>query len=225
MDLQLNDRVILVVGGRGIVGRAVVDTLRQEGAVALSSSRSPKADVQMDLADDDSVRGAIRRVLDEHGRLDGLVVSAAPPASTLDPSQSSAPDAVGQAIDTKALGFLRVANAVLPTFLDAHYGRIVGVSGQNAWSTSSIMAAARNAVLNLAAKGLADEHAGSGLTVNTVNPDPVGERNGAIPSIGAAGWSTPDQVASTITYLVSPIAGAISGESIAVGHRIRGVNV
>lgn len=77
MDLQLNDRVILVVGGRGIVGRAVVDTLRQEGAVALSSSRSPKADVQMDLADDDSVRGAIRRVLDEHGRLDGLGASAA----------------------------------------------------------------------------------------------------------------------------------------------------
>jgi hypothetical protein len=50
----------------------------------------------------------------------------------------------------------------------AGYGRIVGVSGQNAFLTGNVTGSVRNAVLIIAAKNLADRVAGSGVTVNTV---------------------------------------------------------
>jgi hypothetical protein len=42
-------------------------------------------------------------------------------------------------------------------------------------------------------------------------------------STARGGESTPQQIADLVAFLASPVAGAISGESIAVGHRVRGV--
>jgi enoyl-[acyl-carrier-protein] reductase (NADH) len=40
---------------------------------------------------------------------------------------------------------------------------------------------------------------------------------------GGPGESSPGQIAAVVTFLVSPLAAAVSGEAIAVGHRVRGV--
>ncbi len=112
VDLILQDRVALVVGGAGYIGTAVTDRLRTEGATVVVASRTATEGVSLDTADQASVDAAVARVLDEHGRIDVLVVSAAPAAGTLDPDRRSDPDQVASAIDGKALGFLRVANAV-----------------------------------------------------------------------------------------------------------------
>ena len=81
-----------------------------------------------------------------------------------------------QAIDDKAMTFLRVANAVIPHMREAGSGRIVGISGQNALMTGSVTAAVRNAALSIAAQSLADDLAGTGIAINVVNPGPVTER-------------------------------------------------
>ncbi|MDJ1371706.1 SDR family NAD(P)-dependent oxidoreductase [Gulosibacter molinativorax] len=223
MDLQLEDRVILVVGGRGLIGSAVVDLLRKEGAIAIPASRSTTEGVQLDASQDDSVAEAVATVLERHGRIDGLVVAAAPAAGTLDSSTDSDPAEILKALDAKALTFLRVAKAVVPAMQDAGYGRVVGVSGQNAFLTGSMTGSMRNAALIVAAKNLADTLAGTGVSVNTVSPGPVTTEPSAAVEIGKPGESSPEDVANLILYLVSPLAGAVSGESIAVGHRVRGV--
>ena len=104
----------------------------------------------------------------------------------------------------------------------AGYGRIVGVSGQNAFFTGNVTGSVRNAALIVAAKNLADAVAGSGVTVNIVNPGMVSASPSAEVAPGRGGESSPDQIADLIAFLVSPRTGAISGESIAVGHRVRG---
>lgn len=228
MDLGLDGRVALVVGGEGYIGSAVVARLRSEDAIVVSASRSSGSSgssggLQMDAADDRSVTDAVGRVLTEHGRLDAVVVTAAPSAGTLDPASSRDPDAVLAAIDAKAMTFLRVANAVLPIMRAAGYGRIVGVSGQKAVLTGDVRGSVRNAALILAAKNLADDAAGTGVTVNVVNPGAVSDTPHAEVAPGAGGESSPAQIADLIAFLASPLAGAISGESIAVGHRLRGV--
>lgn len=102
--------------------------------------------------------------------------------------------------------------------------QIVGISGQNASITGNLRGSVRNAALITVAKNLADAVAGSGVTINTVNPGTVVNRDPErdIPP-ARGGESTPDDTANLIAYLVSPLGGAISGESIAVGHRVRGV--
>ena len=180
MDLQLRDRVILVVGGHGLIGRAVVRQLTEEGAIAVPASRSASEGLVMDAADDGSVEAGIARIIETQGRLDGVVVAAAPSARTMDPSKNSAPAQVRDAVDGKALTFLRVANAALGQMRDRGYGRIVGISGQNAYVTGNIAGSVRNAALIIAAKHLADEAAGTGVTVNVVNPGIVTDEPGAL---------------------------------------------
>ena len=221
MDLQLSDRVVLVVGGTGFIGSAIVDTLRAEGATVVSAARGDAADVVLDASDDASIARALERVRSEHGRLDAVVVTAAPAAQTLDQARLSDPVQVAEAVEGKALAFLRVANAVIPGMREAGFGRIVGVSGQNALLTGNITGSVRNAALLIAAKNLADELAGTGVAVNVVNPGPVTQSPSFEVAAGKPGESSPQQIADLVAFLVSP-RSSLSGESIATGHKVRG---
>ncbi len=224
MDLGLSDRVVLVVGGTGLIGSAVADRLRREGARVVVASRHAADGVAMDASDDGSVRDGVARVLREHGRVDALVVAAAPAAQTLDPSRASDPAQVLAAVDAKAMAFLRVASAVVPAMREAGFGRIVVVSGQNAYLTGSITGSVRNAATILVAKNLADELAGTGVAVNAVNPGTVAREPETEVARGQGGQSSPEQIADLIAFLSSPLS-AVTGESIAVGHRVLGVTV
>lgn len=221
MDLQLSDRVVLVVGGTGFIGSAIVDTLRAEGATVVAAARGESADVVLDASDDASIAQALERVRSDHGRLDAVVVTAAPAAQTLDQSRLSDPVQVAEAVEGKAMAFLRVANAVIPGMREAGFGRVIGVSGQNALLTGNITGSVRNAALLIAAKNLADELAGTGVAVNVVNPGPVTEAPSPEVAAGKPGESSPQQIADLVAFLVSP-RSSLSGESIATGHKVRG---
>ncbi|GAA4664322.1 SDR family NAD(P)-dependent oxidoreductase [Frondihabitans cladoniiphilus] len=222
MDLHLASRTVLVVGGNGYIGRAVVDHLRAEGADVIVASRSGGGDaLTLDARDPASVTDGIARAHARNGRLDGLVVTAAPSAQTLDPARSSDPEQVLQAFEGKALTFLRLANAAIPLMREAGFGRIVGISGQNGFLTASIAGSVRNAALAISAKNLADQLAGTGVTVNTIHPGTVTDTPSSTVERGFPGESSPDQIADLVTFFTSPLA-VTSGESIAIGHRIRG---
>jgi NAD(P)-dependent dehydrogenase (short-subunit alcohol dehydrogenase family) len=223
MDLGLRGRVALIVGGTGLIGSAVVERLREEGATAIPASRHVDDGIAVDATDSASVTAAFDAVAERYGRLDALVVAAAPSARTLDAARHADPEQVLAAVDTKALSFLRLANAAMPLMLDAGYGRIVGVSGQNAFLTGNVTGSVRNAALIIAAKNLADAVAGTGVTINTVSPGTVSASPATEVEPGRGGESSPEQIADLIAFLVSPRAGAVSGESIAIGHRVRGV--
>jgi NAD(P)-dependent dehydrogenase (short-subunit alcohol dehydrogenase family) len=225
VDLGLNGQVVLVVGGTGFIGRAVVDLLRSEGATVVVGARHVEDGVTLDAQDPGSVTAAFEHVLEQHSRLDALVVTAAPSAQTLDAARHADPDQVLAAIDAKAMAFLRLANAALPVMARAGYGRIVGVSGQNAFLTGNVTGSVRNAALIIAAKNLADSVAGTGVTVNTVSPGSVVAAPSSEVASGRGGESSPEQIADLIAFLVSPRSGAVSGESIAIGHRVRGVTL
>ncbi|MCB1297926.1 MAG: SDR family oxidoreductase [Microthrixaceae bacterium] len=223
MDLQLKARVILVVGGHGLVGSAVVKRLRAEGAIAIPASRSANEGIVMDATSDESVNAGVARVLAEHGRIDGLVMTAATVPTITDPKLNSEPSRVLDGIDTKAMTFIRITNAVLPHMTAAGYGRVVGVSGQNAAYTANMTGSLRNAALIIASKHFADQVAGTGVTVNAISPgvithDPVDEVHFA-----SSGQSSPDEIADLIAFLISPLSRPISGETIAVGHRTLGM--
>jgi NAD(P)-dependent dehydrogenase (short-subunit alcohol dehydrogenase family) len=222
VDLHLQNRIVLVIGGHGLIGSAIVRQLRAEGATVVPASRNARDGLIVDSADNESVQGGIADVLRSHGRLDGLVVAAAPSARTLDQSMNVDPEQVQQAFEAKALTFLRAANAALPIMQEQRYGRIIGISGQNAFLTGNIAGSVRNAAVIVTAKNLADSLAGTGVTVNTVSPGRVVETASPVER-GMAGECRPDDVANLVAFLLSPLSEAISGESIAVGHRVKGI--
>ena len=118
--------------------------------------------------------------------------------------------------------FLRVANIALEKMREAGYGRIVALSGMNSYVTRSTAASVRNAALNVVLKNLADQHAGTGITINAISPGfVVGDPDAPINR--AEGDTSLAEVADAIAFLLSPKTASISGEIISVGHKAKGM--
>lgn len=92
MDLQLTDKVIVVTGGDKGIGRAIAQVLAQEGALPFIISRKEKdcqsciaaieseggrADYAIaELTDLTQCKDAIEKLMQRHGRIDGVVNNA-----------------------------------------------------------------------------------------------------------------------------------------------------
>lgn len=92
MDLQLTDKVIVVTGGDKGIGRAITQVLAQEGALPFIISRKEKdcqsciaaieseggrADYAIaELTDLKQCKDAVEKLMQRHGRIDGVVNNA-----------------------------------------------------------------------------------------------------------------------------------------------------
>lgn len=79
----LSGKVILVTGGSGLLGQAIVSRLREEQAVAINADVSCETDweagnVKADVTSPESTDALIEAVLSRYGRIDGLVNNAYP---------------------------------------------------------------------------------------------------------------------------------------------------
>ena len=81
---DLNNKVIIVTGGRGLIGREIVKELRERGAVAIDADMSVSTDAEartfhLDLTDNGSIDALIEFPLSNYGgRIDGLINAAYP---------------------------------------------------------------------------------------------------------------------------------------------------
>jgi NAD(P)-dependent dehydrogenase (short-subunit alcohol dehydrogenase family) len=84
MDLQLNDRVVIVTGAAAGIGQATASVLTAEGAVVVGVDRdvvesglgNEGSAIRADLTDAASPPRIIESVLKRYGRIDGLVNNA-----------------------------------------------------------------------------------------------------------------------------------------------------
>jgi L-fucose dehydrogenase len=92
MDLQLKDKVIVVTGGAKGIGEGIVKVLAGEGSIPVIIGRDESDNIKLlsalegegkkgfqikaELSDPDQCRDAIDKVMEEFGRIDGLVNNA-----------------------------------------------------------------------------------------------------------------------------------------------------
>jgi NAD(P)-dependent dehydrogenase (short-subunit alcohol dehydrogenase family) len=181
VDLKLTGKRAVVTGGSQGIGRAVAETLLDEGAdVALVSRTVETLDrsaaelsgragrvvpIAADTTDDDSVRRMAARAIELLGGVDILVNSAAP-RSVPGPQPKLSEitdDAARLQFETKVLGYLRCARALAPGMAERGWGRIINISGMNARSSSSLVGSIRNV-------SVADELGPDGINVTVVHP-------------------------------------------------------
>lgn len=243
MDLGLTGSGALVTGGSRGIGRAVASALvgegahvvllgRDRGALAGAREQSGAAgSVVADTTDDAVVRGAVDEAADLLGRLDIVVNCAAPratPGRVAGLAGLDDEDFLHQ-LDTRALGYLRVARAAAPHLRAAGGGAIVNVSGTNARATGSITGSVRNIAVVALTKNLADELGGDGIAVSCVHPgltvtertidDPEFERAASDNALGRP--VTAAQVADVIAFLASPRGRISNGAVVTVdGGRV-----
>ncbi|WP_329445645.1 SDR family NAD(P)-dependent oxidoreductase [Streptomyces canus] len=261
MDLRLGGKRAIVTGASRGIGLAVARALAAEGVrialvargeAGLKAARDDLAGrgadvlaLSADSADDDAVRAAVAQTADEFGGVDILVNAAARPAqaSSARPVTDLADDDLRTEMETKVLGYLRFARAVVPHMTPQGWGRIINMSGLNARRTGDTFGSIRNVAVSALTKNLADELGPHGINVTVVHPGlTVTERapeliasmaaargisESEARSTLAAGTSlrrlvTAAEVADVVAFLASPRSVAITGDAVAVGGGVPG---
>jgi len=198
-DADFADRVALVTGGAGGIGRALADALVQRGAkvvaadigipgdsAAATLARADRSDVHLDVTRRVEVDALVARIVASFGRID-LLVNVAGVVSR-GAAADLAEDEWDRVMAINLKGTFLCSQAVLPAMKAQRFGRIVnlgsvvGKNGGNArpWLDAREQAIAGNVAYGVSKAGvhamtafLARECAAFGVTVNAVAPGPI----------------------------------------------------
>lgn len=244
MDLDLAERVFIVTGGSGGLGRATATQLVAEGARVVLSGRSPESLAQAvaelgedhavavtaDNAAPDTPARLIATAEERWGRLDGALVSVGGPAPGS--VASSTDEQWTAAFESVFLGAVRLARelaAVLPAG-----GSIAFVLSSSVKSpiTGLTISNGLRPGLAMVAKNLADEVGPRGIRVNGLLPgriatdrltqldslggDPEAARARATATIPLGRYGEPEEFGRAAAFLLSPAASYLTGVMLPV---------
>lgn len=196
--------------------------------------------IACDTGSTESVNAAVQRAVEELGGVDILVNNAAQPGGAPPrPGIEHLPDDnFLEQMNVKVLGYARCARAAVPHMKAAGWGRIVNISGLAARQTGNAIGSMRNVAVSALTKNLADELGPFGINVTCVHPgltwtefmeqnmqrqaESRGETLEQARERMAKGNAveriiTPEDIASIVAFLVSPLSIAITGDTIAAG--------
>jgi NAD(P)-dependent dehydrogenase (short-subunit alcohol dehydrogenase family) len=230
------DRVVLITGATGVLGRETARMFAAEGARLglVGTDRDRLAGVALDLglADDRWVAGigdlrqregaeaAVAAVTNAFGRVDVLVhlvggYSGGTPIADLDPAE------IAGMLDQHLWTTLHVTQAVIPGMVERGWGRVLAVSPPVVAEPPAKLApyAIGKAAEEVLLRTLAREVAGAGVTVNLVIVKAIDEQGVRATDPKKASWTGPDEIAATFRFLASDEAAAVTGARIPLNGR------
>ena len=234
----LTDRVVVVTGATGILGRVVVARFADAGArlglvgthlerltevardLGLDADRwAPGAG---DLRDGAETRAAVKSVTDRLGRVDvvlhlvgGWIGGTA--VVDLDPAE------LRTMLDQHLWTTLNVVQATVPGMAAAGWGRVAAVGSRPALEASpkSASYAVAKTAEDTLLRTLAREVAGTGVTANLVTVGTIDEKHerDSAPAPKNASWTTPEEIAAAFLFLCSDEAAAVNGARLPLDHK------
>lgn len=239
------DQVVVVTGGGTGIGRAIAHEVASLGAHVIIAARKEErlartaAEIKesggrasfytVNIRREDEVKRLIQQILKDHGTIDGLVNNAG--GQFPSPAQNISQKGWHAVIETNLTGTFLVSREVFNQVMSKKGGCIINIVAEM-WRGFPGMAhtgAARAGVVNLT-KTLAIEWAARGVRINSVAPgiieghglkqyDPAFIKSfieNASQNIPAKRLGTESEIAAAVTFLLSPAAAYITGETIRV---------
>jgi 3-oxoacyl-[acyl-carrier protein] reductase len=254
MDLQLDGFRVLVTGGTRGIGRAIVETFVDEGAVVefcardageieetekavAGRARGRATGVRLDVRDEPALTSWVAAAADRMGGLDGVVANVSALAAT--PGEEN----WYTSFEVDLMHTVRLATAALPHLEASGRGSIVAissVSGREADFASGPYGTMKTAIVGYVS-GLALQMAGRGVRANVVSPGNTYFEGGfwqgieqgnpqlfadslALNPTGRMG--TPEEMARAVVFLTSPVSSFTTGAHLLVdGALTRGIQL
>lgn len=235
MDLGFKDRVVIVAGGTGGLGRAVTLAFLAEGAktivtyraeaefAALRDAAGTKSGAleghTIDVTNEAEVRDLVDGVMARHGRLDVLVNTVGGYAGGIKLWDLET-KTLEQMLALNLRSGFALARAALAPMLKQKSGSIVNVAAKAAidhGGGASAYAASKAAAVAMM-DSLAEDLKGTGVRVNSILPSVIDTETNrkAMPGANFATWPKPENIARVVLFLASDQAKVVHGASVPV---------
>ncbi len=233
--MNSGDRLVLVAGGTGGLGRAVALAFLGEGArVAVTYRAAAELDAlkraagadaarlsghPTDVTDHDAVRALVDELVARHGRLDALVNAVGGYAGGAKLWEMDA-ETLDRMLSANLRSGYVLARAAVPVMLKQGHGAIVNVASRAALvhgPGESAYAASKAAAVALI-DSLAADLKGTGVRANSILPgiiDTEANRR-AMPKADFSKWPKPEEIARVVLFLCGDDAKLIHGAAIPV---------
>jgi 3-oxoacyl-[acyl-carrier protein] reductase len=238
----MTNRIILVTGANGGLGRALVRAFLEESAAnfvcmgfhkrrdtvdQIARSFPGRCYCQpLDVTSPNSWKEAMNELVARHSRVDVLVNNAGGQADALLATMPT--DVWEKVMATNLNGVFHGCQAVLPTMISQRSGRIINVASLSALlvpAGQANYAAAKAGVVALT-QSLAKEVARIGITVNVVCPGYIetealasldeAARKAAQSRVPMRRFGRPEEVAAAIRFLACAEASYITGSTLKI---------
>lgn len=240
MNTRLKDKVIIVTGGSGLLGRAIISRLKEEGAFCINfeinaETAGDLSIVNVDITDEASVRQGLEKVNLKYGRIDGLVNNAYPRTKDWGTKFENIPlESWRKNIDLQLNSYFYMCQAVSKYMVTQHSGSIVnmasiyGIVGPTFSvyeGTEMTMPAAYSAIkgglINFS-KYLAAYLGKDQVRINVVSPggifdnQPISFVNKYNEITPLNRMGTPEDIAPSVAFLLSDDAKYITGQNLII---------
>jgi 3-oxoacyl-[acyl-carrier protein] reductase len=240
MSKQLEGEIALVTGASRGIGKAIAEQLAGLGATVIgtATSDSGAANISeylsplggkgmcLNVTDAESIAGVIKSITEEFGDVSILVNNAGITKDNL--LMMMKDDQWDDIINTNLTSIYRLSKAVIRKMMKAKKGRIINIAsvvGLTGNPGQTNYSATKSGMLGFT-KSLAREIGSRNITVNCVAPGfidtdmtrelPEEQREALISQIPLNRLGDPADIAAAVTFLSSPAAAYITGETINV---------
>ena len=237
--MTLKNKVIIVTGGSGLIGKAIIDDIKNKGGIAINADVSVATNlengtIKTDITSELSIIETIEQVATHFGKIDGLVNNAYPRTKDWGTRfEDISVDSWRTNVDMQMNSSFVFIQKIAPELLKSK-GSIVNITsiygvigndlsiyeGTNI-NTAAAYSAIKGGIINFS-RYLASYFGKQGIRVNCVSPGGIFDNQHEVfvknyeKKVPLGRMGTPDDIAPSVSFLLSEEAKYITGQNLIV---------